>query len=79
MRLKTMNNIKSNRGKGSGLMLIIILVVAVVIAFLVVRQMGGLGAGSKQQQEQTRENAVEQARDAVDAINERMKVAGQEP
>ena len=73
-----MTKIKSNKGKGSGLMLIIILIIAVIIAYLVVTQMGGLGFG-KQETQQIQENAVQQAQDAVDAINERMKVAGQEP
>ena len=59
-----MTKLKSNKGKGSGLMLIIILVVAVIIALLAVRQMGGLGVG-KQETQQTQENAVEQAQDAV--------------
>ena len=72
-----MTKLKSNKGKGSGLMLIIILVVAVIIAYLVVTQMGGLGVGKKETQ-QTQKKVVEQAQDAVDAINERMQQAGQE-
>ena len=76
-----MTKLKSNKGKGSGLMLIIILIVAVIVAYLVVTQMGGLGVGKQEtQQEQTQENVVEQAQDAVDAINERMQQdAAQEP
>lgn len=53
-------------------MLIIILIVALIVAYLVVTQMGSLGVGGTTQQERTQENAVEQAQDAVDAINERI-------
>lgn len=71
---------KNNRGRGSGLALIVILVVEVIVAFLVVTQMGGFGFGKKgAQQEQTQQNAVEQAQDLVNQVNERTQNAGAEP
>lgn len=68
----------NNKGKGSSLILIIILIVALIIAFLVVNQMGSLGVGNTTQIE-TQQNPVDQAQNAVDAINERMMKAGQKP
>lgn len=60
----------NNKGRGSGLMLIIILVVALLIGYLAMTQMGSLGFGKpSMQQEQTQQNAIEQAQNAVDAIN----------
>ena len=75
-RIQTMNN----RGKGSGLMLIIVLLVALLIGYLAVTQMGGLGFGKTDPQlAQTQQNAIEQAQNAVDAINNRMQQSGLEP
>ena len=59
-------------------MLIIILVVAIIIAYLAVSNMSSLGFGKKEETQQ--QDPVQQAQDAVDAINERMQQnAAQEP
>lgn len=66
----------NNRGRGSGLILIILLLVALLIAGLAVTQMGGLGFGKTDaQQEQTQQNAIEQAQSAVDAIKNHLEHA----
>lgn len=70
----------NNKGKGSGLMLIIVLLVARLVGFLAVTQMGGLGFGkTNTQQEQTQQNVIAQAQSAVDAINDRIQQSGLEP
>ena len=66
MRKNRMNN----KGIGSGIAIIIILIVALLIAFLAMKNMGSFGFGSKPGQP---ENVVEQAQDAVDAINDRIQ------
>ena len=64
----------NNKGKGSGLMLIVILVVALLIGYFAMTQMGSLGFGkTSTQQEQMQQNAIEQAQNAVDAINNRIQ------
>ena len=66
--------------KGSGLMLIIILVVALLIGYLAMTQMGSLGFGKpSMQQEQTQQNVIEQAQNAVNAINSRLRQTDLEP
>ena len=70
----------NNKGRGSGLMLIIILVVALLIGYLAMTQMGSLGFGKpSMQQEQTQQNVIEQAQNAVDAINNRLQQTDLEP
>ena len=70
----------NNNGRGSGLILIIVLLVALLVGFLAVTQMGGLGFGKKNtQQEQTQQNAIAQAQNAVDAINDRIQQSGFKP
>ena len=70
----------NNRGRGPGLMLIIVLLVALLIAWFAVTQMGSLGFGKTDaQQAQTQQNAIEQAQNAVDAINNRIQQSGLEP
>ena len=70
----------NSKGKGSGLVLIVILVVALLIGYLAMTQMGGLGFGkTSTPQEQTRQNAIEQAQNAVDAINNRLQQTELEP
>ena len=70
----------NNKGRGSGLMLIIILVVALLIGYLAMTQMGSLGFGkTSMQQEQTQQNVIEQAQNAVDAINDRLQQNALEP
>lgn len=66
----------NNNGRGSGLILIIVLLVALLVGFLTVTQMGGLGVGKKNtQQEQTQQSVIAQAQNAVDAINNRIQQA----
>jgi thiol:disulfide interchange protein len=61
-------------------MLMIVLLVALLIAWFAVTQLGGLDFGKTDaQQEQTQQNAIEQAQSAVDAINNRMQQSGLEP
>ena len=70
----------NNRGRGSGLMLMIVLLVALLIAWFAVTQLGGLGFGKTDiQQAQTQQNAIEQAQNAVDAINNRLQQSGFKP
>jgi len=60
----------NNKGLGSGVAIIIILIVALLVAFLAMRNMGSFGFGNKPSQ---LENVVEQAQDAVNAINDRIQ------
>ena len=70
--IRTMNN----NGRGSGLILIILLLVALLIAWFVMTQMGSFGFGhTNNQQEQAQQNVIEQAQNAVNAINNRMQQA----
>ncbi len=70
----------NNKGKSSGLMLMIVLVVALLIGYLAMTQMNSLGFGNTStQQEQTQQNAIEQAQNAVDAINSRLQQSDLEP
>lgn len=67
----------NNNGKGTGLTLLIILIIALLIAFLSVKNMGPLDIGGSTPQQN--EDYIQQAQDAVDALNEKMKeVAAQE-
>ena len=63
----------NNKGKGSGLVLIIVLVVALLIGYLAMTQMDSLGFGKTDVQTQTQQNAIEQAQNAVDVINNRIQ------
>ena len=65
----------NDKGKGSGMALILILIVALIVAWLAVKQMGSLGKGAEVQQD----DAVEQAQEVVDQINQNIQQAGQEP
>ena len=69
----------NNKGKGSGLMLIVILVVALLIGYFAMMQMGSLGFGKTSMQQQTQQNVIEQAQDAVDAINNRIQQTDLKP
>ena len=70
----------NNKGRGSGLMLIVILVVALLIGYLAMTQMGSLGFGEpSMQQEQTQQNVIEQAQNAVDSINNHLRQTDLEP
>ena len=61
----------NSNGRGSGLLLIIILLVALLIAFLVVKQMGSFGIGKTDSLQEPQQDPVQQAQNAVDAINNR--------
>ena len=67
----------NNKGRGTGLALLLILIVAILIAFLVVRKIGGPGIGINSLPQEG--NYVQQAQDAVDAINEWQQQARQVP
>ena len=67
----------NSKGKESGLALVIILVAALIIGVLVVKNMGGMGAG--QETEAQSENYVQQAQSMVDQINQAQQQAGQGP
>ena len=70
----------NNKGRGSGLALIIVLVVVLLIGYLAMTQMDGLGFGkTNAQQEQTQQNVIEQAQNAVDAYNNRLRQNELEP
>ena len=70
----------NNNGRGYGLILIIVLLVALLAGCFVVTQIGGLGFGKTDlQQAQTQQNAIEQAQNAVDAINNRLQQTDLEP
>ena len=62
---------RNNKGRGSGLALLLILIVALLVAWLMVKQMGSLGMGGTT--DPTQEVYVEDAQDAVDDLNDRMK------
>ena len=67
----------NNKGKGAGLALVLLLIVALLVAWFAVKNMGGLGFSSSTDVQQ--ENAVQQAQDLVNQINDRMQQAGQTP
>ena len=69
----------NNKGKGSGLALIIILVVAIIIAYLAMTRMGILGFGKKRETKIEQQDAVQQAQDIVDQINQAQQNAVPEP
>ena len=53
---------------------------ALLIGYLAMTQMGALGFGkTSTPQEQTQQNAIEQAQNAVDAINNRLQQTDLEP
>ena len=60
-----------NKGKGSGLALIVILIVAVIIALLFIRQMGASRPAEQDKKQQ--EEIVNQAQQAVDALNQKIE------
>lgn len=61
----------NNKGKGSGLALIIILIIVVIIAWLFMRRMGD--SRSVEQNKKQQEEIVNQAQQAVDALNQKME------
>ncbi len=64
----------------SGLLLILLLLAALLVLFLSVKQMDAFGFDGKGQLEDAEtSDAVQQARDAVDAVNQRLGETGAEP
>ena len=61
----------NNKGKGSGLALIVILIVAIIIALLFIRQMGASRPAEQDKKQQI--EIVNQTRQAVDAINQKIE------
>ena len=67
-----------NSGRASGLALVLILIVALVIAWLAVTQLSFLRRTEEGLSGPQSTDVVQQARDAVDALNDRMEeMAGQ--
>lgn len=67
-----------NSGRASGLALVLILIVALVVAWLAVTQLGFLRRTEESLSGTQSTDVVQQARDAVDALNDRMEeMAGQ--
>ena len=62
---------RDRSGRGTGLTLIIILIVALVVAWLAVTQLGSLRKPQDSATQPT-PDLVQQAQDAVDALNGRM-------
>ena len=58
-------------------MILLMLLVAVIVAYLFMTQMNAFGMTGTDSQ--TKENAVEQAKNAVDQINEKIKESEQLP
>ena len=59
-------------GRGSGLMLAVLLIAALIVAWLAVTQLRLFNPGASKGEPAARENPVTQARDAVDAVNDRL-------
>ena len=64
-------------GRGTGLGLVVILIVALVVAWLAVTQLQSLRAPREAAPAQSTADPVQQARDAVDALNDRMQTAAE--
>ena len=62
----------NNRGKASGLALALLLIVALIVAFLVMKQMGSLNVGGGNPTASQGQSAVQEARELVNQINNRM-------
>ncbi len=64
---------RHNSGRASGLALVLILIVALVVAWLAVTQLGFLRRTEESLSGPQSTDVVQQARDAVDALNDRMR------
>ena len=64
---------RNNKGFSSGLMLVVILLVIVIVAPLFTAQMGAFGMGKTGDGPAQTPDPVEQAQEAVDAVNERIE------
>lgn len=67
----------NNSGRGASLTLALILIVALVAAWLAVTQFRSLRVSPDAAPDQPTANPVQQARDAVDALNEGMRTAAE--
>jgi hypothetical protein len=65
---------RNRSGRGTGLALVVILIAALVVAWLAVTQLQGL-RGPQEAASAQPTPTVQQARDAVDALNGRMQVS----
>jgi Tfp pilus assembly protein PilX len=74
---------RHHSGRGTGLALVVILIVALVVAWLAVTQLRSLSGprdaatAREATLAQPTADPVQQARDAVDALNERMQAAAE--
>ena len=64
---------RHDSGRASGLALALILIIALVIAWLAVSQLGFLQRTQESISDPQPTDVVQQARDAVDALNDRMR------
>ena len=64
---------RNNKGFSSGLRLVVILLVIVIVALLFTAQMGAFGMGKTGDGPAQTPDPVEQAQEAVDAVNERIE------
>lgn len=69
----------ANSGRGTGLALIVILIVALVVAWLTVTQLKTIRAPQDSVSVQPTADLVQQARDAVDALNDQSLQGAAEP
>jgi len=63
---------RNNSGRATGFTLLLALIVALLMAWLAVTQLGAIRRPQDGGAVQPTEDLVQQARDAVDALNERM-------
>lgn len=66
----------NNNGRGTGLTLLLILIITLLIAFFTLKSTGNPGIGGSTPQT---EDYIQQAWDAVNAINQAQQQAGQAP
>ena len=69
----------NERGGRSGLALALLLIVALIVAWLVMKNGALPGMGNTASIEQGEQGSVQEARNAVDALNDRMLQAVTEP
>ena len=66
---------RDRSGRGTGLTLLLLLIIALVVAWLAVTQLQGLRGPQEAASAQPTTDTVQQARDAVDALNGRMQAS----
>lgn len=62
----------NNNGRAAGLSLVLLLIVALIVAYFAVTQLRGLRFDKPAAQQAVQQNAVDQAQDAVNALNDKM-------